>query len=322
MSLLVFPTHVGVFLFFAGVQADVYCLPHTRGGVSEHKNTRHTCRLSSPHTWGCFQIGIGGSSMSGVFPTHVGVFPPDVATGHLSACLPHTRGGVSRRSNRRGDGTGSSPHTWGCFRINPKGIKRENVFPTHVGVFPCRNHRRWRRFRLPHTRGGVSVEMRPAATSNASSPHTWGCFCCPQCKCWPRKVFPTHVGVFPMRIILFLLSIRLPHTRGGVSQATWGRTPMMMSSPHTWGCFQTRFTRCTTMAVFPTHVGVFPHPGNISAWWPSLPHTRGGVSCYVRLAPELGGSSPHTWGCFLDLSWDAYAQAVFPTHVGVFLSLA
>ena len=30
----------------------------------------------------------------------------------------------------------SSPHTWGCFYPEPEGMTREQVFPTHVGVFP------------------------------------------------------------------------------------------------------------------------------------------------------------------------------------------
>ena len=53
-----------------------------------------------------------------------------------------------------------------------------------------------------------------------------------------------------------------------------------------------------------------------------LPHARGGVSCLKRRIDKEKKSSPRTWGCFLKRAWQTATPLVFPTHVGVFLSLA
>ena len=59
-----------------------------------------------------------------------------------------------------------------------------------------------------------------------------------------------------------------------------------------------------------------------SSGTPGLPHARGGVSVWAQLAPREVRSSPRTWGCFQPAVEHGQGQAVFPTHVGVFLSHA
>ena len=160
--------------------------------------------------------------MSGVFPTHVGVFPPDVATGHLSACLPHTRGGVSAVVSVAGHSRESSPHTWGCFFVMISSDLGVFVFPTHVGVFPSFRCGIGPMSGLPHTRGGVSIDYVSPEKLAGSSPHTWGCFSSYIVCSRFALVFPTHVGVFPDRRLEKEANQSLPHTRGGVSNADSG----------------------------------------------------------------------------------------------------
>ena len=52
-----------------------------------------------------------------------------------------------------------------------------------------------------------------------------------------------------------------------------------------------------------------------------LPLARGGVSIHVYHCDMLVSSSPRTWGCFSALLAIRAFNVVFPTHVGVFLSL-
>ncbi len=94
---------------------------------------------------------------------------------------------------------------------------------------------------------------------------------------------------------------------------------MLVSSPHTWGCFCDVNFRLISIIVFPTHVGVFLKAMNNTQLRGGLPHTRGGVSmgCSVRAANEA--SSPHTWGCFRLFFISFILRYVFPTRVGVFL---
>ncbi len=68
-------------------------------------------------------------------------------------------------------------------------------------------------------------------------------------------------------------------------------------------------------------MGVF-----LKCWinWPGakgLPHARGGVSQYGAIFHSLTASSPRPWGCFRIALQSQKAVWVFPTPVGVFLTV-
>ena len=108
---------------------------------------------------------------------------------------------------------------------------------------------------LPHARGGVSTVSLCIVRSHKSSPRTWGCFLdCRSCVD-ARKVFPTHVGVFPGRGRHCRSAPCLPHARGGVSACTPAHQDDAQSSPRTWGCFTLGAGLSGFGIVFPTHVG-------------------------------------------------------------------
>ena len=113
----------------------------------------------------------------------------------------------------------------------------------------------------------------------------------------------------------------LPHARGGVSVCTRLYKRVGVSSPRAWGCFYLVAGVCTRYRVFPTRVGVFParqcHPQSRTG----LPHARGGVSRGFCRLPHWNRSSPRAWGCFRLGRRRSQGGAVFPTRVGVFLSL-
>ena len=174
----------------------------------------------------------------------------------------------------------------------------DSVFPTPVGVFPDIARRGACVFRLPHTRGGVSISRTTATTTAMSSPHPWGCF-----REVPRTlatcpVFPTPVGVFPRYRALGTRRWSLPHTRGGVSYSNASPSGDGWSSPHPWGCFRGAAGTDGCGQVFPTPVGVFLFNLGATRWHGSLPHTRGGVSVPSVSTVIPVPSSPHPWGCF------------------------
>ena len=88
-----------------------------------------------------------------------------------------------------------------------------------------------------------------------------------------------HVGVFLKQYITLLISLCLPHARGGVSSHT---------------CYT-----CRNIRVFPMHVVVFRITARIARKKCGLPHARGGVSPTLMESKEKA--------------------IVFPMHVGVFL---
>ena len=94
---------------------------------------------------------------------------------------------------------------------------------------------------------------------------------------------------------------------------------MLVSSPHTWGCFRLFFISFILRYVFPTRVGVFLIGVPFVGPEIGLPHTRGGVSVISALFQRRPPSSPHAWGCFYRAESQPDGIIVFPTRVGVFL---
>ena len=290
---------MGVFLSLAISSSSIGRLPHARGGVSEARPDEFNGLRSSPRTWGCFWTAFSLPCRRLVFPTHVGVFLWEIVQGGNRVRLPHARGGVSDGGRPYFIERLSSPRTWGCFHFKDSLSFRRSVFPTHVGVFLMSISCSPPGVGLPHARGGVSYTSFYLPSPHESSPRTWGCFCACSLHLRQASVFPTHVGVFPCLQTWRRRSIRLPHARGGVS-------PYPFAVPY--------------VRVFPTHVGVFPQNSAMPKPLGCLPHARGGVSDSSLYVLITHSSSPRTWGCFCLPSTNLSLFAVFPTHVGVFLS--
>ena len=92
---IVFPTYVGVFLFFWCDLCLMNSFPHVRGGVSHRAFNSGFADWFSPRTWGCFSSGLAPPSRFFVFPTYVGVFLVRAKCPLQDLSFPHVRGGVS-----------------------------------------------------------------------------------------------------------------------------------------------------------------------------------------------------------------------------------
>ena len=114
---------------------------------------------------------------------------------------------------------------------------------------------------------------------------------------------------------------RLPHVRGGVSRVSLYTHHPCTSSPRAWGCFPDGVQKHAAAVVFPTCVGVFLTIGEGSRKYIRLPHVRGGVSDINIAEGCPAKSSPRAWGGFIVQDAQLPARRVFPTCVGVFLSV-
>ena len=160
------------------------------------KKRQEVAGVSSPRMWGCFRYGLRAADTPPVFPTHVGVFLPNVRSRERLLSLPHACGGVSLQSRMSSKPFKSSPRMWGCFRTRRGPSCLTCVFPTHVGVFPLFTQVSLNLGSLPHACGGVSICQLVRSVYILSSPRMWGCFRCREVQREPDGVFPTHVGVF------------------------------------------------------------------------------------------------------------------------------
>ena len=75
VSVIVFPTPVGVFPDPLMLVRALESLPHARGGVSFRAAYAVSVEQSSPRPWGCFYGFADPMGDAVVFPTPVGVFP-------------------------------------------------------------------------------------------------------------------------------------------------------------------------------------------------------------------------------------------------------
>ena len=174
--LLVFPTHVGVYLDVENYLRPAQCFPHTRGGVPDVNREHRINQKFSPHTWGCTCAARPERPHPQVFPTHVGVYRawPYLTPGASS--FPHTRGGVPSWPDLASFTTAFSPHTWGCTFNNG-----------NIGlVISC----------FPHTRGGVPVNWVRLIGVIVVFPTHVGVYLYHRGRGRCDHVFPTHVGVY------------------------------------------------------------------------------------------------------------------------------
>ena len=233
----VFPTTVGVFLVPVSRARQRCSLPHDRGGVSTNDTPYSVALLSSPRPWGCFRFQACTHKLGQVFPTTVGVFLISFQSTPPEQSLPHDRGGVSNTLLSITLAIRSSPRPWGCFSVLIARILKLCVFPTTVGVFLPDDSAGCNQCSLPHDRGGVSQAVLTAEKLILSSPRPWGCFFITSQKAAKSTVFPTTVGVFPLRLATCFWFCGLHHDRGGVSLAGHHPTASRRSSPRPWGCF-------------------------------------------------------------------------------------
>ncbi len=135
---------------------------------------------------------------------------------------------------------------------------------------------------LPHARGGVSKKKAARRRLLLSSPRPWGCFWIMENWTDLWSVFPTPVGVFPMRGFFPPSWASLPHALGGVSKDNVVYERGTASSPRPWGCFRVYAPFRATACVFPMPVRVFPVMPPRCTGRLCLPRTPGDVSCAAR----------------------------------------
>ena len=253
-------------------------LPRIRGGVSNAIYYFYQASRSSPHTRGCFQRSARSRGGAQVFPAYAGVFLNPAKLLKIFLSLPRIRGGVSVSPRATTAYFRSSPHTRGCFHLHDACARWRDVFPAYAGVFLVVKQRARPLPGLPRIRGGVSLGEVCLYDREESSPHTRGCFLLPVLRIAERVVFPAYAGVFLPRDGILQTWISLPRIRGGVSMKDSSMAAVVLSSPHTRGCFYSCYDLSAPARVFPAYAGVFLPCRSAQKAAGSLPRIRGGVS--------------------------------------------
>ena len=168
----------------------------------------------------------------------------------------------------------------------------------------------------PHLRGAYAALPRQQLIFPGSSPHTWGILI-EVCKtvCLERFI-PTYVGhTRPWYHIRNQHSVH-PHIRGAYSSRRDTTSPLIGSSPHTWGIPVASDPLLEAVRFIPTYVGhtcrCCPGPATRSVH----PHIRGAYCLAPRKRVRSLGSSPHTWGILFRRVQQRQHLRFIPTYVG------
>ena len=196
---MVFPTCVGIVPPPRLARAVELGLPHMRGDRPCLSVARSSSIQSSPHAWGSSRAEDGTVRRGDVFPTCVGIVPPQERRHEAQAGLPHMRGDRPGNRGSRSPRDASSPHAWGSSRHSVFDLLWRPVFPTCVGIVPSTKRSSRRSRRLPHMRGDRPVPTTPDDARLLSSPHAWGSSLALAPRPPRRKVFPTCVGISSLR---------------------------------------------------------------------------------------------------------------------------
>ena len=132
-------------------------------------------------------------------------------------------------------------------------------------------------------------------------------------------VFPTHVGMIPTLMILFINVSCIPHACGDDSINMAIKAMRAAYSPCTWGWFLTGDSSERKEAVFPVHTGMFLPPDTPWIAYRRIPRAYGDVSIGDDVSDKYIEYSPCIRGCFRVLIDRCGQAAVFPVHTGMIL---
>ena len=277
--------------------------PHIRGAYCGFHLSQCFLCGSSPHTWGIHVYNAQLNIISRFIPTYVGhtlsawrwshvlAVHPHIRGAYITPVKsamhplvhPHIRGAYSMILTISARISGSSPHTWG-IQSQPCGAGLFMRFiPTYVGhtvIVPMPDsvtsvH--------PHIRGAYFLSILTHLLGFGSSPHTWGIlFVHFDTSSWFRFI-PTYVG----------------HT---VASATTYSLPFG-SSPHTWGIQGQSGSPPLRRRFIPTYVGHTLGTTGKTSTSSVHPHIRGAYMTPPACQASQMGSSPHTWGIHMNVSY-------------------
>ncbi len=215
----------------------------------------------------------------------------------------------------------------------------DDLLPTRVGMFPPIQTKFKDRRPSPHPRGDVPGNQAESSQLRAFSPPAWGCSICAARCAGTKRLLPTRVGMFRLRVQWRGGLISSPHPRGDVSNSIPSILGFSIFSPPAWGCSVPKSRKMENTTLLPTRVGMFrsqpskgsrnrasPHPrGDVpvcgdwrTAYQPPSPHPRGDVPSRRAMLRRSDSFSPPAWGCSGAFRRGQQREELLPTRVGMF----
>ena len=212
--------------------------------------------------------------------------------------------------------SGSSPHTRGLRPPSHTHTAGLRIIPAHAGFTALAQDHQILRADHPRTRGVYVMGYMSHPLSVGSSPHTRGLLrdgLLPEDR---RGIIPAHAGFTMSRSTSPYSSADHPRTRGVYGTVSHPALVGDGSSPHTRGLRREHVPRAHAGGIIPAHAG-FTHPsGPRGPGRADHPRTRGVYPASRSPASQLSGSSPHTRGLLVLVTYRAVTAGIIPAHAG------
>ena len=165
---------------------------------------------------------VGHTFLAGKFDEFIAVHPhirgaynnwSDVMSCNIRF-IPTYVGHTLSLTERMGDCTGSSPHTWGILALSALPIFPVRFIPTYVGHTSPETQRFYDTTVHPHIRGAYPSLRHGNAGKPGSSPHTWGIPQVPLRHIVSHRFIPTYVGHTGRKCARLSACSVHPHIRG------------------------------------------------------------------------------------------------------------
>ena len=231
-----------------------------------------------------------------IIPAYAGSTSSNTALCHRARDHPRIRGEHPLEKMRFRFRSGSSPHTRGAPRVEPRrGILRW-IIPAYAGstgsviwtVSSTGDH--------PRIRGEHEFDQRVRVVEAGSSPHTRGARPGLRCSSRRARIIPAYAGSTTLSCARRSGIRDHPRIRGEHLAATSFNSAMEGSSPHTRGARLGLSPGGLGARIIPAYAGSTTHLARKCPSWTDHPRIRGEHPVDLFVAEGGGGSSPHTRG--------------------------
>ncbi len=229
--------------------------PHARG-----ERIFGSCRAfescgSSPRSWGTSIRAFFFQAIPRFIPTLVGNVLPEFIYYPSSTVHPHARGERLSPGRIKPSGLGSSPRSWGTFKISSLVFIVIRFIPTLMGNVP--NNLFQFNFKTvhPHARGERLKRPVEVCYLLGSSPRSWGTSQELPKITDAQRFIPTLVGNVILKYDCEDVYAVHPHARGERFMAIQFLGKDIGSSPRSWGTSSKAKEKRVTLRFIPTLVG-------------------------------------------------------------------
>ena len=290
------PTYMGNAAPFAGKHQIISVHPHVHGECTWFVSREFYTLGSSPRTWGTLPQGPTGNQLERFIPTYMGNASTTRRSAALRSVHPHVHGERCSSRHIRSRAISSSPRTWGTLKDHRGRRPLLRFIPTYMGNARGSRTAPSRAPVHPHVHGERHNCAVPFQSWGGSSPRTWGTlYIFGFIGMWHRFI-PTYMGNARHCSGNQRRTPVHPHVHGERQRIPSATSPVIGSSPRTWGtpgrfgCDRRRYR------FIPTYMGNATGRGVCAGCAAVHPHVHG-----ERRAPDRAKTP---------------AQRFIPTYMG------